>query len=317
MAIPKFQDFFYPLLKFLSSQESASTKDCYNFTINNYFNLTDDEKATSYASGEEISTNRMRWANMHLKGAGLITTPNRGWYMITPEGKKIFEENPNGFDDNVKSHIINLFRSNTSKIEVEKSTLPITVLGQNKESSFMSQSDQDPTELINSAASKIDALLVNELLMALREVNPFHFEKIVLDLLLNMGYGYSRDGFNSGNVTQKTNDHGIDGIIYQDRLGFDKIYLQAKRYKEGATVGRPELHSFVGALSSKKASKGVFITTAKFNDNAKQYIKEIPIEIVLISGYELAQLMIEYNLGVITEQTIKIKKIDINFFEEV
>ncbi|MFT5634235.1 MAG: restriction system protein, partial [Rubritalea sp.] len=169
-----------------------------------------------------------------------------------------------------------------------------------------------PKELIENAVSELDESLQSDILENLLNTDPYRFEQIVIDVLVAMGYGGSRE--EAAKVTQKSNDGGIDGIINEDRLGLDVIYVQAKRYKNN--VGRVDVQNFVGALAGKQAHKGIFITTSDFNNNATEYAQAVPQKIILIDGNRLADLMIEHNVGVSTEQTISIKRIDTDYFEE-
>jgi restriction system protein len=169
-----------------------------------------------------------------------------------------------------------------------------------------------PYERIEAAFSELSETLIGDLLAQLGKIDPFRFEQVVLDLLVAMGYGGSRK--EAAAVTQKTGDEGIDGVINEDRLGLDVIYIQAKRWKHN--IGRPEIQSFVGALAGKKASKGIFITTSGFHDNAGEYAAGLHNKVILIDGRRLAELMIEHNIGVAEEQAYRVKKIDTDYFEE-
>jgi len=169
-----------------------------------------------------------------------------------------------------------------------------------------------PNERIEAAFSELREVLISDLLSQLGKVDPFRFEQVVLDLLVAMGYGGSRK--EAAEVTRKTGDEGIDGVINEDRLGLDVIYVQAKRWKHN--VGRPEIQNFVGALAGKKASKGIFITTSSFHDNATDYVAGLHNKIILVDGRRLAELMIEHNIGVAEEHAYRVKKIDSDYFEE-
>ncbi|MEM7602385.1 MAG: restriction endonuclease, partial [Verrucomicrobiota bacterium] len=169
-----------------------------------------------------------------------------------------------------------------------------------------------PDELIEAAIQELDEELRTSLLEHLLNSNPYHFEQIVIDVLVAMGYGGSRE--EAAQVTQKSNDGGIDGIINEDRLGLDVIYVQAKRYLN--KVGRVDIQNFVGALAGNQAHKGIFITTSGYNDNAIEYARTVPQKVILIDGQRLAELMIEHNVGVSTENTIEIKQIDSDYFED-
>lgn len=312
MAIPKFHEFFYPLLKLLESSD-ATTSQCYDYTFS-FFKLTEEDKSAAYKiSGNAIAPNRMLWGIAHLKGAELITSPKRGVYSLTEKGKKLISENSNGLNKQIVKDIIkdNNNDSQTSKDSqrsVESSTANETFIPIAK----------DPIEAINDASREIDGFLAMQVLDELYKADPFYFEKIVVDLLIKMGYGYDKEGFKRGETTTKSNDFGIDGVIYRDRLKFDKIYIQAKRYQKGNNIGRPEIQQFAGAISQQGASKGIFITTSDYGNTAIAAIKDMKhFDIISVNGKELANLMVEYNIGVTTEKIISIKKLDIDYFDEV
>lgn len=171
-----------------------------------------------------------------------------------------------------------------------------------------------PDERIDTAYNELNDSLAEELLESMHAMNPYHFEQLVVDLLFAMGYGGSRE--EAAHVTQKSNDEGIDGVINEDRLGLDVIYIQAKRYQAESTIGRKEIQSFVGALAGQQANKGVFITTSSFKKTATEYAENVPQKVILINGARLADLMIEHNIGVSTIRTIELKRIDSDYFED-
>jgi len=305
MAIPTFEEFYFPILKLLSKQKTATTNECYRFAFD-YFKLSDEEKSQTFENTREsIAANRLRWANMSLRNAGLMENISRGIYRITAKGRDLIDNNANGFSKEIQEQILADSRSkytdNASRIFQTSSPRQIAT-------------EKSPTEIILDANSEINAALTMQILDTLYKVDPFHFEKIVLNLLINMDYGYCKNSFKT---TKKTNDQGIDGIVFQDRLGFDRIYVQAKRYKENSMIGGPEMDSFGGTLSRHKTAKGIFITTSDFNKNAKDYAEKIPYPVILINGETLAKLMIEYDVGVTTEHIIKIKKLDNDYYEEI
>jgi len=174
--------------------------------------------------------------------------------------------------------------------------------------------DDTPEEQIDGALTELNDTLRAELGDSLKKVDPYRFEQIVIDVLFAMGYGGSRE--EAAQVTQKSNDGGIDGIINEDRLGLDVIYVQAKRYQAENTIGRKEIQSFVGALAGKQANKGVFITTSDFKKTAKEYAEDVSQKVILINGERLAELMIEYDVGVSPDRVVRLKKIDTDYFEE-
>lgn len=237
---------------------------------------------------------------VHLRRARLIESTGRGLNRITDRGHDVLRESPGKIDLRLLSQFPEFRQFRASK--------PSEMV----EGNAILDAPTSPQERIESAFSELNETMVTELRGKLAKIDPFRFERVVLDLLLAMGYGGSRD--EAAAVTQKTGDEGIDGVINEDRLGLDVIYIQANRWK--ANVGRPEIQSFVGALAGKKAGKGVFITTSEFHENAREYAAALHQKIILIDGRRLAELMIEHGIGVAEEHAYSIKKIDSDYFDE-
>lgn len=250
---------------------------------------------------------RVYWARTHLKKAGLVKIPERGHLQITKSGLDILHENPTKINMKfLKS------RNITEYIEFvsgkPKETKSDVILSEEEDTNV------SPKELIEDGYNKINRDLSDELLSAIMECPPAFFEKLIVDLMLAMGYGGTEG---TGQVVGKCNDEGIDGIIKEDKLGLDVIYLQAKRWKKGGTIGPGEVRDFVGSLSVGKGNKGVFITTSTFTKAAEECIKKVSDkQVVLIDGSDLTNLMIKYNVGVSTESSYEIKKMDFDYFEE-
>lgn len=270
------------------------------------FNLTEEEKQERVPSGKQrIIYNRVTWANTHIKKAGLLELRDkRGSYSITEEGRKLLSEN--------------LTRIGMKRLRTYASYRKFRHLDEEvfntPSPTALDSVDKTPEEMIGALAAQLDRQLADDLLDAIQVNTPTFFETLVVDLLLKMGYG-GIDG--SSEVTKKTGDGGIDGIIKQDELGLDVIYIQAKRWDRDISVSRPEIQKFAGALLGEGATKGVFITTAGFAKPAVEYAKSVPnANIILIDGLTLAKLMIKHDLGVGTSNTIQIKKIDSDYFEE-
>ena len=305
--IPDYQTLMLPLLKFVNEQREFSVHECIDFLAKT-FNLSEQELNEWLPSKrQKIFYNRVYWAKAHLKMAGVLENTKRGVFKITERGIKLLTEKPEQI--NVKilmskfvdySDMIGGFRKD--KKESENSS-PI-------ESDI--QINKTPEELIESGYLNIRQSLEQELLLKLKIVHPSFFERIVVELLVKMGYGGSIQ--DAGQAIGKSGDEGIDGIIKEDKLGLDVIYIQAKRWE--SVVGRPELQKFVGALAGQRAKKGVFITTSNFTKEAIAYSTQMDTKIVLIDGDKLAQYMIDYNLGVSVQSTYEIKKIDSDYFEE-
>jgi restriction system protein len=289
MAIPDFQSCMLPILKLLSDRNERSLSEFVEM-IEKEFDLTDEEKAVRNDSGQRTIYNRTAWACTYLKRYGLLQSPKRGSYTITDKGIEIL---------------------NTSPSKITKKLL----IGSQDESPDIENDDlvRPPDEIISELTNELNNQLANDILDLIYVNSPAFFEKLVIDLLISMGYG----GFDgSGQTVGQSGDGGIDGIIKQDVLGLDSIYIQAKRWDREKTVGRPEIQKFVGALAGQNASKGVFITTSKYAENAKRYAENLPnSKLVLIDGIELTRLMIEYDLGVSVTRAYHIKRIDSDYFE--
>ncbi len=304
MAIPTFQEAMLPLLQFTADGLTHTVKECVTY-IEQAFNLTEDEKMERIPSGKQrIVHNRVAWAITHIKKAGLLEArEKRGCYGITDEGRKLLSENPS--EINVKR-----LRGYTSYLgfvnsEEQDENIPLTPA--------LEAADKTPEEIMGALAAQLELQLADELLEAIFANTDTFFETLVVDLLLKMGYG-GMEG--SGQVTKKSGDGGIDGIITQDELGLDSIYIQAKCWDKSTTVSRPEIQKFAGALLGVGATKGVFLTTAHFGKPAIEYAKSVPnAKIILIDGLALTKLMIKHDLGVGTSNTITIKKIDTDYFE--
>ena len=308
MAIPSYQELMLPVLQILNENGMLHARTL-AMMVADKVGMTQAEQEAVLPSGKQLYVvNRTGWAAWYMQHAGLTSRPKRGHFDITVEGKKLLASNP--------SHIDNKLLA-TYPSFVERVLKPKTNADENEPSSIEPQSPKSteatktPHERVESAFLELRSALVTQLLDQLATVDPFRFEQIVLDLLVAMGYGGSRK--EAAEVTQKTGDEGIDGVINEDRLGLDVIYVQAKRWKN--TVGRPEIQSFVGALAGKKANKGIFITTSDFNNFATEYAAGLHQKVILIGGRRLAGLMIDHNIGVAEEQVYRLKRLDGDYFE--
>ena len=264
--------------------------------------LTDADLAEMLPSGSQRTfDNRVAWARTYLDKAGLIETPQRGKYRITTAGK-------NALISGDKIDLSYLEKSDNFKI-FHKATTP------NPSSNESEEKDESPIEMLEALHKQVTATLASQLMDEIMKLTPTEFERLVVKLLLKMGYG---NGINeAGMVTQQSNDGGIDGIIKEDQLGFSHIYIQAKQWASEQTVGKPEIQKFVGALQGQQAQKGLFITTAKFSSGALQYADNLlGAKIVLVDGTALTKLMIKHNVGVSLEQSYEIKRIDSDFFSD-
>jgi len=305
MAIPDFQQCMRPFLSAIKDGEVHHFNDGYENVLN-HFSVNDEEKRKLLPSGKQtVVRNRCGWARTYMKKAGLLSAPKRSHVQITERGLQVLRDKPDYFNVKYLKEISPEF------VEFHKAK-PKAVSTEQEQNE--SEDTTDPLERLENAHLEIQSSLENELLQMVKEQDPIFLEKLVVQLMHAMGYGgWSKE---SGETTQYTSDGGIDGIINDDRLGMETIYLQAKRYTD-KTVGRQDVQSFVGALEMKRARKGVFITTSQFSKGALDYIKMIGKKVVLIDGEKLASLMVEHNLGVAPKDTYYVKAIDTDFFEDV
>ena len=306
MAVPIFEEFLYPFL--LATNNKDMTVSEMRQYIIDYFHLTDEDCSLRTKSGKMTQVaDRLNWGRQYLRRALMIELPQRGVYRITKRGKDYLASHNSMSKKDLMEYPE--FASYATGTNVTKPTS-----SENTPSNEVVSEDLTPTEQLEQAYHAIVDDLADDLLQKTLEQSPYFFEHLVVDLLVRMGYGGSFA--NSAQVTQYVHDDGIDGIIFEDKLGLDKIYIQAKRYKLDNTVGKPQIQQFSGALDEQKASKGVFITTSTYSKEAKQYVEKLNKKIVLIDGLELARYMIEYNVGVSTKQVYEIKRIDSDYFEE-
>ncbi len=306
MAVPDYQSFMLPILRMLGDGEIYNGREI-NERMAEEFQLTEEDKNILLPSGRRKTyVNRIGWARTYLKKAGLIQSPSRGRFQITERGLKVLSENPPSIDVKFLQRFDEFveFRQGNRKQDENAGTEAAL---QNEE-----KDERTPEEILESSYEKLRMELASELLEKIKSCSPSFFEKLVIDLLVAMGYGGSRS--DAGRAIGRSGDEGIDGIINEDRLGLDVIYVQAKRWSD--TVGRPVVQAFAGSLEGKRAKKGILITTSKFSKEAHDYVKVIEKKIVLIDGERLAQLMIDYNVGVSEVASYTIKRIDTDYFEE-
>lgn len=267
-----------------------------------WFELTDAELSARLPSGKQgVFDNRVAWAKAHLKQSGLLQIVRRGVYQISQRGLEVLGEAPQKLD--IK--YLKRFREYVAFLSGEKTDKSHAVKVDATDSAT-------PDELIAGGYKQLRDALAIELLERIKTISPSRFEELVVELLLKMGYGGTQE--DAGRVVGKSGDGGIDGIINEDRLGLDVIYIQAKRWE--ADVGRPEIQKFVGALAGNKASKGIFITSSGFSKGATDYASQVNHRVVLIDGSMLAELMMDYDLGVSTKDVYTVKRLDTDYFEE-
>ena len=298
MAIPGYQSFMLPLLQLSGDKKEHRTRESAAILADR-FGLSDQEKTAKLPSGNNVIHNRVGWAATYLKKCNLLESTKRGYFQITERGLKILNEKPEIIDNKYLERFSEYqeFRNTRKSNKIEQSDVI---------------ADNTPEEILELAHDEIIQDLAQELLSTVKECSPNFFELLVIDLLVKMGYGGSRR--DAGQAIGKSGDEGIDGIIKEDKLGLDVIYIQAKRWEN--VVSRPEIQKFAGALQGQRAKKGIFITTSYFSKEAEEYASKIDSKIVLIDGQKLGQLMIENNIGVSTTATYEVKKIDIDYFEE-
>ena len=304
MAIPDFQTVMRPVLQSVGDGETRSLADVREI-VKDAFGLTDEERRERLPSGTQtVINNRVGWARTYLNKAGLLTIPQRGMVQITERGQDVLQNGPERISVAWLKQFPEFQDFHTQKPNAEVSVTAQPVI--------TTVSDETPDEQLAAAHLSLMESLADEVLGTVRNASPAFFEKLVVDLMISMGYGGSRK--EAGQATQATNDDGIDGIIKEDKLGLDTIYLQAKRWANA--VHRPEIDKFIGALTRQRARKGVFLTTSDFSVGARDAAAGLDMKVVLIDGRELAQLMIENNLGVNVKEVFEVKQVDTDYFIE-
>lgn len=304
MPVPDFQSFFKPLLDIAADGAEHTMREAREI-IAVKMQLSAEDLAELLPSGTQTKfDNRAAWAKSYFVQAKVLTTPRRGSFVITERGKDLHRQGHERID-------IGVLRQYQEFIDFQapgRTTIRMDVVG----SETSSDGDATPEEVLQQAYQSIRGDLVSEIIAKVKSNSPKFFENLVVDLMVSMGYGGSRA--DAGRSVGQSGDEGIDGIINEDRLGLDVIYLQAKKWE--GTVGRPEIQKFVGALHGKRAEKGVFITTGRFSEEAVSYVGSINPKVILIDGWKLANYMIDFNLGVATVAKYEIKRVDSDYFVE-
>lgn len=301
--IPDFQSIMLPLLRLLENGEPKTLNEVMK-ELTSHYNLTEEHLRIKVPSGQMgLFRNRVGWTRSYLKKAGLIKYPDRGVYEITEVGKNYLQTNP-----------IELRMKQLEKFPEYQEWRETFGDSSSREKTTIRNEEQTPEEVLASSVLELNNELATELLDKLKENSFGYFERFVIQLLQKMGYGEFRE--DSSQHTGQSGDQGIDGVISQDRLGLENVYIQAKRFTNNS-VGSPDIRNFIGSLALQGVNKGVFLTTSKFSSSAIQTAMDSKQQkIVLIDGKELTELAIEYNLGVQISETIEIKKIDLDYFEE-
>lgn len=300
MSIPNYQSLMLPLLKLAGDGNEHFFRDAVD-ALTDEFNLSNSDRRELIPSGTQpLIVNRVGWARTYMKKAGLLESKRRGYFNITERGLSVLSEEPSEIN-------VAFLRQFPEFLEFQKPKDKPTITKEDDQIE-----SETPEEQIGISFQQIYQDLTTDLLETVKGCTPLFFERLVIDLLLRMGYGGTRR--DAGQAIGKSGDGGIDGIIKEDRLGLDIVYIQAKKWD--SVVSRPEIQKFAGALQGQRAKKGIFITTASFTSNAKEYISLIDSKIVLIDGDELAQLMIDHNIGVNTFNTYELKRIDSDYFTD-
>jgi len=301
MAIPNYQTIMLPLLKMARDGKEHRFRDAAD-NLADEFSLSAEERKELLPSGQQpVFPNRVGWARLYLVKAGLLKGTRRGFFQITEQGQKALSKNPLKIDKDFLMQFpdfVEVVKAKKEKAKISKVVTP--------------PDEVTPEEGLEAAFQELKESLALEILKNAKECSPAFFERLVVDLLIKMGYGGSRK--EAGEAIGQAGDGGIDGIIKEDQLGLDIIYIQAKRWE--GTVGRPEIQNVAGALQGQKARKGIFITTASFSKDALDYVKHIATKIILIDGERLAELMIDHGVGVSPVATYEVKKMDLDYFAE-
>jgi len=303
MAVPGFKAFLRPVLEVVSEQVTVkSPRRTLVPFVKEKMKLSDEDVLETLNSGGNRLRNRVGWALTYLKKAGLVSSPKRGVAEITKIGSTFLETHTGDISPKDLTQFESFLEFKKGNKAIEESTV----------SDLSSLDELDPEEKINIGYTEIEASIIDELLEKLLEFNPAQFEEFVLDLIRSLGYGKQ-----VGKIvhTGGSGDFGIDGIVHLDRLGLDKIYLQAKRYKLDSKISSSDIQKFYGALSGFRATKGVFLTTSSYQDSALKYAASVSDTLVLLDGKQIAKLMVEYKVGVAAKRVISIPEIDTDYFE--
>jgi restriction system protein len=304
VGVPDYQTLMLPLLRFAGDGQEHSLRMTID-ALADEFGLTSDERKELLPSGQQsVFDNRVGWARTYLSKAGLLERTRRGHFRISERGRQVLAARPDRIDVKYLDRFEEFrdFRDPRRTRSGSGST----------DGASSDQEETTPEELLESAYGRLRDSLAGEVLEQVRSASPSLFEKLVVELLLKMGYGGSRQ--DAGRAIGRSGDEGIDGIIKEDRLGLDIIYIQAKRWE--SSVGRPEVQKFAGALQGQRAKKGIMLTTSTFSASALDYVSKIDSKIVLIDGAQLADLMIDHNLGVSATANYEVKKVDTDYFTE-
>jgi restriction system protein len=309
MTIPDYQSLMLPVLR-LSARGETKIADVVE-RLSDEFKLSEDERAELLPSGKQTTiANRTHWAKSYLKQAGLVTSTRRGHFQISEAGKSVLSESPPhiNIDYLMRFPEFVSFRNRTSEGEIDKSAAEKSAFTGGR-----AEQSQTPEEIMRARHGQLNSTLGEDMLDRIQSGSPAFFERLIVQLLLSMGFGGTAT--DAGRAIGRSGDDGVDGVVDQDALGLDRVYIQAKRYKSESSIGPAAMREFSGSLELHKATKGIFVTTSTFSKAAAETAERLGKRIVLIDGQYLAQLMIRYNVGCRTEETLEIKRLDEEFFE--
>jgi restriction system protein len=305
MSVPDYQSLMLPVLK-TSSKGEVRISEVVD-QLAEEMGLSQEQRSELLPSGKQaVFSNRVRWAKTYLSKAGLVETTKRGCFVITERGREVIKRTPEYIDNDflMQFEEFRQFKEKSNAVEDQTNDKNIVEIEDQR---------QTPDESIRSAYRKIETALAQDLLERIRQAPPAFFERLIVNLLISMGYGGSV--INAGRALGRSGDDGVDGVIDQDALGLDRVYIQAKRYAVGNNIGAGAIRDFFGSLDRHKATKGLFVTTSTFSSSAKETAELLSKRIVLVDGDQLASLMMRHNVGCRIEDTLHIKKIDEEFFE--
>jgi restriction system protein len=301
MPVPDYQSLMSPTLSVLADGRDHPLAELRTIVAGR-LGLTEDDLRVKIPSGTPVFADRLRWAVTYMYQAGLLTRTKRGVFRITDRGQEMIVTHPHRIDMRMLSEYPEFVDFMSRSRQPKQPGQP-----------QLAENSTTPRETVSAAVSEVNAAVAAEVLDWLRQREPDFLERLVLSVLTAMGYGGAAG---AAEHLGRVGDEGLDGVIRQDPLGLDRIYVQAKRYNVSRSVGRPEIQAFVGALHGVQADRGIFITTSRFTEEAANYADRVPDRVVLIDGANLSDLMVRYNIGVQDQQTYVIKRIDEDFFEE-
>jgi restriction system protein len=308
MPIPDYQTLMLPVLRLAAGGETRVPDVAKQ--IAEEFGLSEAEREQMLPSGRQrLLHNRVHWAKFYMSKAGLISSQRRGWFSASEAGRALLARKPQRIDVSELMKIPSFveFYEGQSKSDEVVATTDTPVVS-------MPIEQVTPEEQIEAAHIALQAALRDDLLQRILQNDPSFFERVIIDLLVAMGYGGTHQ--NAATQLGGSGDGGVDGVINEDRLGLDRVYVQAKRYAKGNQVGRPDVQAFVGSLVGLGANKGVFVTTSTFSAQAAEFVRHLSQRVILIDGNKLSDLMIEHDVGVRTSRTVEFKRLDEDFFSE-